>query len=375
MNKEEWLKSLEDKLLLPKEYRKEIVAEFESHLYQSQFDSKFEFKQLGNINLLINQIMKSRKLKTIDYLKLISTWKLVLVLIFAVVIPIYITMFYVIVYTLSYYFYAYVADMVNQTKGTDIVMLTIVSLILLIISFFALKFASKFISKYKDYKQVELAFSMTFLLILLYFINNSGLSFFNLIFAGDFQSLANRLILNLVGITFWLVVSYLIIVMSRGIKLNLNLFGILIRTLFIVSSVVIFSYMKDLGTNKIGNNLASPYMDSVEYIYENFNKYLAYEEGFDYKNDPYLAKFDIVALYSNQECWDIDESTGGCEYATEKVYIIDESCQEWHISNDCNVLSLYDDSDGLRYDLNLENGLFCYGSNSENQKGCGLINL
>lgn len=375
MNKEEWLDSLNNKLCLPDEYSKEIVAEFESHLYQSQYDSKFELKQLGNINLLINQIMKSRKLKTIDYLKLISTWKLVLVLIFAVVIPIYITMFYVIVYTLSYYFYAYEADMVNQIKGTDIVMLTIVSLILLIISFFALKFASKFISKYKDTKQIELAFSLSFLLVLFYFINNSGVSGFNLIFTGDFQSLANRLILNLIGIAFWIVVSYLIITMNRGVKLKMNLFGILIRTLFIVSSVVIFSYMRDLGTNKIGNNLASPYMDSVEHIYDNFNMYLEYDESYDYKNDPYLAKFDIVVLYSSQECWNIDESTGGCEYATEKAYVIDENCQEWHISEDCNVLSLYDDFDGLRYDLNLRNGLFCYGSISENQKGCGLINL
>lgn len=376
MNIDSWLTDLSSNLNLPTEYIEEIQDEYRSHLYQEGFNNNFDKKQFGSIYLISKKIMKSKNLSLVDYLKLASTWKLVVVILFGALVPLYLTVFYTIVYVVIYG-----ATSINDPQNTllttsGLATVVVTAIVLVVIIFFCLKFTTKYIKKHNDSKQIDLAYAIGFLLVLLYMINGgspSGLAEF--IYTGSTTTLLTSATINLVAVIYVFVAYSIMITMSKAVKMKGNVATILVKALFTIVCVSIFLFLKDASGNAIATNLASKYMPSIDYLSKNFHEYLDHADDYDYRNDSNLSQYDAVIFHHNENCWSIDGGGEGCEYRSEKAYILDESCREWGERQKCNVLTLYEHQDGIiSYNLTLRDFVSCNRQEGTHTTHCGIIN-
>jgi hypothetical protein len=355
MNKEEWLDSLNNKLCLPDEYSKEIVAEFESHLYQSQYDSKFELKQLGNINLLINQIMKSKKISTLDLLKLRSTWSLVSLIIALLVIPyvVLFTLYNTIVSWVYSIFFRYTSDVMGNLWLGGFWLCIVVLLVVLSFSL------TRILQKWKYEKQRLLSLSIAFFLILLFSINSIYFWEFSeksLIYA--FVSISTLFVMASV----YYKTSIFFVSKFKHILGNALTYVLVILLAFLIFLPVIL--FNDKMVSAVATIWYYDTIHSAENIAREIDVQLG-DGGFDLNTytSTDLQKFGKISEMTVSECWDVDNdpNTQGCNYDKESRVLDSMSCSKDEELPSCKEFIIWEDSLILRsYRVQIYDIFECY---------------
>ena len=338
MNKEEWLKSLEDKLNLPNEYSREIIAEFESHLFQSQYDSSFNLNKLGKINLLIDQIMKSKHISTLDLLKLRSTWSLVALIIALLVIP------YFVVFTLYIHVIGLIYSIFYQTMSPIFGSIWLGGfwlciVLLLIVLSYAL---TKVLQKWKSENQRLLSLSLSFFLIVVYFLNR--------IYFWDYSEKALIYQAVSIGILLLLTALYYKITSVFVSKFKKILGTGLVYVFVILLAFIVFLPVM-LINDKIVSSVATIWYSDTVNAGKTLSKEIDLQLGLstfdlDTFNSPEIEKFGKITHWSATECWGIEgtENAEGCNYKSKTKILDPLNCKEYEDLSTCKSFSVWEDA-------------------------------
>ena len=361
MNKEEWLKSLENKLNLPNEYSKEIIAEFESHLFQSRYDSSFNLKKLGDINLLIKQIMKSKKISTLDLLKLRSTWSLVALLITLLVIP------YVVLFTLYNSVIGWIYSIFFQTMSPIFGSVWLggfwLCIVVLLVAFsYAL---TKVLQKWKYEKQRIMSLSVAFFFIILYSLNS--------IYFWDFSEKA--LIYRAVSIVTLLLLTTVYYMISSFFvsKFNQILGTGLVYVFVILIAFIVFLPVMLLNDKIVSSVVTIWYSDTIS-AGEILSKEIDFQLGLstfdlDTFNSSKIEKFGKITHWSATECWGIEgpDNAEGCNYRSKTKILDPVNCKEYEESSTCRSFSVWEDAVQRRdYRILIDDKFECFSIGFDN---------
>lgn len=361
MNREEWLKALENNLCLPNEYSKEIIAEFESHLFQTQYDSSFNLKNLGNINLLIDQIMKSKKISTFKLLTLRSTWSLVALIITLVAIPYMVVTF---LYNTIFNWLVYIVSIYSPTSITEAFWLGgfwLCNVLLVIALSYAL---TRILQKWKYEKQRILALSLSFFIILIVAINNLYLWDFSqkaMIYKG-----VSLITLAIVTLIYYLISNFF-----------LSKFKRILGTGLAYSLIIIFAFLIFLPVMLLNEGIVSTgakiwyskTINSAEIMIKDISIRIG-DGSFDLNsyNSPELENFGKLSFMKLSKCWNINEDPNaqGCDYEKESRVIDSHNCSEDLDLSTCKELIVWEESMKLMsYRLLINDTFECYTDSSE----------
>lgn len=371
MRTEDWLNALNAKLKLPPEYKREILSEYESHLYNAKFDPDFNIENFGNINLLVNQIMKAKEISTLKLLTLKSTWIFLLFSILSIIIPFGVINY---IFMLGSSWSWFLLTRLNKGEYMSDSVWVFGFWLTSILTFFVIVILQFLLNKRWEYnKQKFLVYALTFLLICFLY---SYQTFFtwrpNML--GVFYFLYSMSFLVITTSIYYKVSPYIFnrLKILEGTKLNhiLNLLFLVFLGFIAINGITNIGgiaarlfYSDLLKAGDIVTMNIKSQKDSGDLNLEDFSS-------------PEIEKFGLIRYSRIAKCWDInvEDKTQGCDYDTKFKILDSKNCTDKHETENCISLGITDDNNSFSIDISINNRLRCFSElDSGNKYTCLII--